>query len=183
MRNALIALGVIAVLLSCTLGPLPARIAAASPAQSSAQVRTAAQQQAHASFLEKTRFLADAGAAFYAFHHFVWARYQNGQFGYGAQGRAGNFVKAGIALVFSYHELKAAYNIALSSKSKALHLLVAPIAALLGNVNDESAKLKRGQYSASDMQRLDTQVTTLGRISDSRGYAIRDIPVPVPGAA
>jgi hypothetical protein len=179
MRKALIALGLALVLVSGVLAPVQGGGAHAAPASRVVQ----APAQTHAAFLEKTRFLAHMGAAFYAFHHFVWARYQNGQFGYGVRGRAGNFVKAAIALVFAYHELSVSYKIADKSHSKLLHALISPLKPLLASVNDESAKLKKGQYSPSDMQSVNNQVNTVSRASNLNGYSIQDIPVPVAGAS
>lgn len=137
----------------------------------------------HAAFFDKTRFLLHTGAAFFAFHHFVYKRYKEGGFASGAQGRTGNFIKAGIALLFSYHELKVAYGIANKSNSNLLHALVSPINALLGRFDHARANLTKGNYNPSDITGLNDSVNNLGRQSSSNGYKITDVPVPVPGAS
>ena len=145
----------------------------------SAQVTVASRAQ----LFDKTRFLLHAGAAFYAFHHFVYKRYQQGGFAANASGRKGNFVKAAIALVFAYHELHVAYGIANGSSSKTLHLLVAPINKVLSLFDAEKTKLTNGNYSDSDLTNLNSSVTSLGSTASSAGYGIKDVTVPVPGAA
>ncbi|HVA92065.1 MAG TPA: hypothetical protein VNL71_19735 [Chloroflexota bacterium] len=136
-----------------------------------------------AAFLEKTRFLADLGLAYYAFHHFVYARYQNGGFSYGARGRAGNVVKAGIALLFAYNRMSAAEKIAAKSHSRLLHLLASPLTVLVGGVLLERTRLQHGQYQAGDLHQLGDSFDSYNRTATARGYAIRDLPVTIKNAA
>jgi len=178
MRHKLVTLGLLAVLLLAVASPsFAGHTSAAAPA---APVATSA--QTHAAFLDQTRFLLHAGAAFYAFHRFVWARYKSGGFSASNPHRTSNIVKAAFALWFTYHELKVAYNIANKSHSKTLHLLVAPLNKLGGAVNTVYTKLKGGQYSDTDIQSLSDNVSSFGKLSGSNGVAIKDRTVPVPGA-
>ena len=139
MRHKLAMLGLLAALLLAVSPSFMGHTSAAVPA---APVATSA--QTHAAFLDKTRFLLHAGAGFYAFHHFVWARYKNGGFSTGDAHRKSNIVKAALALLFAYHEFKVAYNIADKSNSKTLQLLAAPLNKLGGAVNTVYARLKGG---------------------------------------
>jgi len=172
-------LGLLAALLLAVASPsFAGPTSAATPA---APVATSA--QTHAAFLDKTRFLLHAGVGFYAFHHFVWARYKNGGFSASDPHRKSNIVKAALALLFAYHEFKVAYNIANKSNSKTLHALVAPLNKLGGAVNTVYTKLKGGQFSETDIQSLNDNVSSFGKLSGSNGVAIKDRAVPIPGAS
>jgi hypothetical protein len=177
MRHKFVMLGLLAALLLAVVSPSCAgRTSAAAPA-----VPGATSGQTHAAFLDKTRFLLHAGAGFYAFHHFVWARYKNGGFSASDPHRKSNIVKAALALLFAYHEFKVSYNIANKSNSRTLHALVAPLNKLGGSVNTVYTKLKGGQYSDTDIQSLNDNINSFGKVSASDGMTIKDRAVPVPG--
>jgi hypothetical protein len=179
MRRKFVMLGLLAALLLAVVSPSCAgRTSAAAPAAPGAT-----SSQTHAAFLDKTRFLLHAGAGFYAFHHFVWARYKNGGFSASDPHRKSNIVKAALALLFAYHEFKVAYGIANKSSSKTLHALVAPLNKLGGSVNAVYTKLKGGQYSDTDIESLNDNVSAFGKLSGSNGVDIKDRAVPLPGAA
>jgi hypothetical protein len=177
MRHKLVTLGLLAALLLAVVSPsFVGRTSAARPAAPAATA-----PQTHAGIFDKTRFLLHAGAGFYAFHHFVWARYKNGGFSASDPHRKSNIVKAALALLFAYHEFKVAYGIAYKSNSKTLHALIAPLNRLGNGVNTLAARLKGGQYSDADIQRLNDNISSFGRLSASDGYTIKDRAVPVPG--
>jgi hypothetical protein len=179
MRQKFVMLGLLAALLLAVVAPpFAGPTSAAAPAE-----RVATSAQTHPAFLDKTRFLIHAGAGFYAFHHFVWARYKNGGFSASDPHRKSNIVKAALALLFAYHEFKVAYGIAYKSNSKTLHALIAPLNKLGGSVNAVYTKLKGGQYSDADIQSLNDNINSFGKVSASDGYTIKDRAVPVPGAA
>lgn len=142
----------------------------------------AAPAKSHPAFLDKIRFLGHMGVAYYAFHHFVWAKWKAGDFKSGAPHRTRNIVKAAIAILFTYHEVRVAYGIAQKSHSKTLHLLVAPINALIGAANRAYQKMKSGNWSDSTWSALNNSVTHVGDAAKAAGYGIKDIPVKVPGA-
>jgi hypothetical protein len=179
MRHKFVTLGLLAALLLTVVSPsFAGRTSAAAPA-----APAATSSQSHAAIFDKTRFLAHAGVGFYAFHHFVWARYKNGGFSASDPHRKSNIVKAALALLFAYHEFKVAYGIASKSNSKTLHALIAPLSQLGVAVNTVATKLKGGQYSDADIQSLNDNVNSFGKVSASDGYTIKDRAVPVPGAA
>src|ERR671935_963442 len=170
MRHKFVMLGLLAVLLLAVVSPsFAGRTSAAVPA-----APAATSSQTRAAFLDKTRFLAHAGVGFYAFHHFVWARYKNGGFSASDPHRKSNIVKAAIALLFAYHEFKVAYRIANNSNSKTLQLLVAPLNKLGSSVNAVATKLKGGQYSDTDIESLNDNITSFGKLAGSDGYTIKD---------
>jgi hypothetical protein len=179
MRHKFVTLGLLAALLLTVVSPsFAGRTSAAAPA-----APAATSSQSHAAIFDKTRFLAHAGVGFYAFHHFVWARYKNGGFSASDPHRKSNIVKAALALLFAYHEFKVAYGIASKSNSKTLHALIAPLSQLGVAVNTVATKLKGGQYSDADIQSLNDNINSFGKASASDGYTIKDRAVPVPGAA
>ena len=179
MRHKFVMLGLLAALLLAVVSPsFAGRTSAAVPA-----APAATSSHTHPAFLDKTRFLLHAGAGFYAFHHFVWARYKNGGFSASDPHRKSNIVKAVIALAFAYHEFKVAYRIASKSNSKTLHALVAPLNRLGGSVNTVATKLKGRQYSDTDIESLNDNINSFGKLSGSDGLTIKDRAVPLPGAA
>jgi hypothetical protein len=178
MRQKFITLGLLAALLLTVISPsFAAPTSAAAPAE-----RVATSAQTHVGFLDKTRFLLHAGAGYYAFHHFVWARYKNGGFSASDPHRKSNFVKAAIALLFAYHEFNVAYRIASKSNSKTLQLLVLPLNKLGSSVSAVATKLKGGQYSDTAVQSLNDNFDAFGKLSGTDGYTIKDRAVPIPGA-
>ena len=179
MRHKFVMLGLLAALLLAVVSPsFAGRTSAAAPA-----APAATSSQSHAAIFDKTRFLIHAGAGFYAFHHFVWARYKNGGFSASDPHRKSNIVKAAIALLFAYHEFKVAYRIANNSNSKTLHALIAPLNRLGGAVNTVATKLKGGQYSDADIESLNDNISSFGKLSGSNGVAIKDRAVPLPSAS
>jgi hypothetical protein len=178
MRHKFVTLGLLAALLLAVVSPsFAGRTSAAVPAAPAATAT-----QSHPAILDKTRFLLHAGAGFYAFHHFVWARYKNGGFSASDPHRKSNIVKAALALLFAYHEFKVAYGIAYKSNSKTLHALIAPLNQLGGAVNTVATKLKGGQYSDADIESLNDNINSFGKVSASDGYTIKDRAVSIPGA-
>lgn len=134
--------------------------------------------QAPPAFLDKTRFLLHVGAAYYAFHHFVWARYKSHQLDLHHKA---NLIKAGLALLFAYHELKVAYGIATKSNSKLLHALVSPLAAFMDRAQSVGTELKAGHFNPSNLQDVNQAAGTLQSQATSNGLNIKDVPVTVPG--
>lgn len=183
MTKKIAVLSLVIGLLFAGLLPGASGHASAAPAAKTATIQVDSAVHARAALFDKTRFLLHMGAAYFAFHHFVYARYKSGGFASGAAGRTGNFVKAGIALLFSVHELKVAYGIANSSNSKLLHALVSPINALMSKASAEATKLKGGGFNPSDLNTLNSSYTGVSSQAHTNGYNIKDVTVPVPGAA
>ncbi len=101
-------------------------LAALSPLASAPAVHaatSAAPVAAHtAGLLTKMEFVAHVGLAYWAFHRYVWKPYKAHALGLNHKG---NTVKAGLALLFAYHELKVAYSKV--QKDKGLSKLAAPL--------------------------------------------------------
>ena len=177
MKSKRIVPGLLALLLAVVAVPPATGGAGAMPAAPAAGA-----VRSHAAIFDKTRFVLHMGLAYYAFHHFVYKRYKEGGFAKGAPHRVRNIVKAGIAVLFTYHELKVAYKIANNSHSKLLHALVAPLNALTGQADRLQARLKKGQYSEADLRKFTDGVNAFGTQAARNGFTIKDVPTPVPGA-
>ncbi len=169
MKKTIIIAALLIAVLAGTLSPL-APSANAAPAQS------------HPALFDKTRFILHAGIAFYAFHHFVYNRFKAGDFKKGAPSRTKNIIEAGVALLVAYHEASVAYGIAEKSSSKLLHLVVAPLNALVNGFKAIAAKFKSGNYSDADVTGLNTTANSVASLAGKAGWGIHDITTPIPGA-
>ena len=180
MRRTILALILSAMLVVGIAGPSNASALPAASAHTAAGIITlpAVHTASHPALFDKSRFLLHMGFAYYAFHHFVYARYKSGGFASGASGRTGNFVKAALALVFTYHELKVSYDIANKSSSGVLHAVVSPLNALLGKVNNVHDQLKGNKLDASAMDDLNSSTSSLTSTAKSSGLAINEVAPP-----
>ncbi|HLJ66044.1 MAG TPA: hypothetical protein VKX16_01630 [Chloroflexota bacterium] len=177
MKRAILSLALVIGLLSAVV--MGSGSAGSGVAVQSVQAASAPNAPAH--FFDKTRFLAHMGIAYYAFHHWVIIPWQHHQFNSGAPHRTSTIVKAGIATLFAYHEAHVAYDIANKSNSKLLHALVSPINKLLSLAGSVGNKLKKGQYSTSDLSNLSSSVSSVGTAAAKNGYTIKDIVTPIKG--
>ncbi len=139
--------------------------------------------QAHAALFDKTRFLLHMGAAFYAFHHFIYAPFRAHAFASGASHRTSSIVKAGIAALFAAHEVKVAYGIAKGSNSATLKLLVAPINKLAGTFSTAGSTFKSNPsgYSDTAVNSMNGSVNYIGSTAGKGGYGIKDVVTHIPG--
>jgi hypothetical protein len=132
-------------------------------------------------FLDKTRFVAHLGVAYFCFHHWVVKPYEEHQFDPGAPHRTATIVKAGVALLFAVHEVRVAERIALLSKDPLLHRLSGGVIALTQSFGSIGQRFKNGQFSPTDVQTLTSATSALGTDSAAGGAPIKDVPVAVPG--
>lgn len=132
-------------------------------------------------FLDKTRFVAHLGIAYFCFHHWVMNPYQQGNFNAGAPHRTASMVKGGIALLFAYHEVKVAEKVAQHSKDPLLQKLSGAMSGLSGSFASVGSKLKSGHFNPTDITSLATATGALGATAAAGGAPIKDVPVPIPG--
>lgn len=178
MKRKVLALVLIAGLLASVLAP---SLAGTASAASPARVQTQAHTHSNPAFLDKIRFLAHMGAAYYAFHHFVYARYKAHDFDKGAPHRTKDIIEAGVALLFAYHEVHVAYGIAKGSNSKTLHALIKPIQIVSDAATKVGNKFKKGDFSTGDLTSLTKKFGSLSTLSSKAGYTIHDIPASIGG--
>jgi hypothetical protein len=133
-------------------------------------------------FLDKTRFVAHLGIAWFAFHHFVWKPYQDGSFNNGAPHRVSSIVKGGVALLFAVHEVKVADKIAQTSSDPLLHKLDGALGGLQTQFSTIGSKLKGGNFDPKDIEGLNTATNGVGSAAASDGAPIKDVAVPIPSS-
>lgn len=131
--------------------------------------------------LDKTRFVAHLGVAYYAFHHWVMQPYKQGQFSKGSSGQVGHLAKAGLALLFAAHEVNVAEKVAHNSHDPLLQKLDGQLVNLQSSFSSIGNHMKQGQFSEADVQSLDQATTSIGQTSADGGQPIRDVTTPIPG--
>jgi len=170
MKRAVLVVTLLAALLAGALAPSTVGTVSAS-----SQVRS------HPALFDKTRFVFHLGLAYFAFHHFVYTRYKNGEFKAGASGRTRHIIEAGVALVFTAHELSVAYGIAKSCHSHVLCVLSKPLSSLVNKSNTVGNKLKGGQFSQSEVSDVINSANGFSQQATKNGISIKDIKIFVPG--
>jgi len=133
-------------------------------------------------FLDKTRFVAHLGVAYFCFHHWVLKPYQAGDFQSGAPHRISTIVKGGAALLFAVHEVRVAEKIAHNSPDPLLQKLDGGLTSLMGSFSTVGQNLKSGHFNPSDIDGLKTAAEGLAAKAGMSGFNIKDIPVKLPGS-
>jgi hypothetical protein len=128
----------------------------------------------------KTKFLLHSGLAFGAFHRYIYKPFREGKFRSGADGRRTALVKAGVAGLFAYHELKVARDDALASDTLRRHL-VGPMDAVLSRIKSLSAALKGGSFDPTGITGAAGALSALSAAASGSGAEIKDRSAPVPG--
>jgi hypothetical protein len=120
----------------------------------------------------KTKFVFHTGLAIGAFHHWIYKPFKAGVFSHALSHKLA-IVKAALAALFTYHELKLAYHDAQSSKL--LRPLVAPISFVITKVNALAAKIKGGQTPASaDVSGVESGVGSITSAASAAGAPITE---------
>lgn len=133
-------------------------------------------------FLDKTRFVAHLGIAYFCFHHWVLKPYTEGAFANDAPHRTATIVKGGVALLFAVHEVQVAQKIAHESKDPLLQKLDGGVGALATSFSTIGQKLKGGTFDPHDVDLLKTVTGAVTTGAAADGAKIKDIPAPLPGA-
>jgi hypothetical protein len=156
-RFATVALALAALVLLAGCGP-SSKSTAAGPSGSAAASSSAApgagcQQVGSVSF-DKTKFVLHAGLAFGAFHHFIYKPYKaNTLHGFAA------LAKAGVAGLFTVHELKLAKADAESSPT--LCHLAAPFDKASATLSGVIGRIRSGKATSQDLEGADNDVNTV----------------------
>jgi hypothetical protein len=131
-------------------------------------------------FLDKTRFVAHLGVAYFCFHHWVLKPYQDGALAQGAPHRFSTIVKGGAALLFAVHEVKVAEKIARTSPDPLLQKLDGGLTDLTSSFSTIGEKLKSGHFDPADIQILKGKSDAVAAGAAADGATIKDVPVPSP---
>jgi len=122
----------------------------------------------------KTKFVLHAGLAFGAFHHFIYKPFKSGGLtGGGLFNHKFALVKAGLAGLFAYHEVKLALVDAQSSPL--LRRLVSPLTALSAQLSSLGARLKGGSVDPTAIEATNSQVGTTNTASRAAGQVINEV--------
>jgi hypothetical protein len=132
-------------------------------------------------FLDKTRFVAHLGVAYFCFHHWVLKPFQAGDFNAGAPHRISTIVKGGAALLFAVHEVKVAEKIAKTSNDPLLQKLDGGLTDLTASFGAIGTKLKSGHFDPADITALQGKSDAVAAGAAADGAPIKDVPVAVPG--
>jgi hypothetical protein len=132
-------------------------------------------------FLDKTRFLAHLGVAYFAFHHWVLKPYEQGSFAQGAPHRTAAIVKGGVALLFAVHEIHVSEKIAQHSKDPLLQKLDTGLASLTSSFESVGQRLKSGTADTQGIDMLQGQTNQLNSTATASGAPIKDVPATIPG--
>jgi hypothetical protein len=136
-------------------------------ATSASAVPDAACQQVGSVNFDKTKFVLHAGLAFGAFHHFIYAPYKAGNLhGFGP------LAKAGLAGLFTVHELKLAKADAESSPT--LCHLAAPFDKASAALSGSISKIKSGKASSQDIEGVNNDVNAVQRGAQADGVPAPD---------
>jgi hypothetical protein len=148
-------------------GPKSGSAAAASASASASAVPGAACQQVGSVSFDKTKFVLHAGLAFGAFHHFVYKPYKAGTLhGFGP------LAKAGLAGLFTVHELRLAKADAESSPT--LCHLAAPFDQAGAAISAAVSKIKSGRATEADMDTLNNDVAAVQNGAQADGVPAPD---------
>lgn len=131
--------------------------------------------------LDKTRFVADLGIAYYCYHHWVSTPYKTGAFAPGAPHKTKAVIKAGAALLFALNRVKAANKIAQTSKDPILHKLAGGLDSMIASVGSLGQKFKGGKMDPTDLSSLDSTFGAVTSRTSANGLEIKDKAVAIPG--
>ncbi|WP_067833300.1 hypothetical protein [Actinomadura kijaniata] len=121
----------------------------------------------------KTRFAADAGLAFGAFHRWIWKPYQAGTFQSGAEGRTAAMVKAAAAGAFALNRLNAARKL-VDDDPTLCKALKQPLDALWNSVNGLTEKLRSGNLNPAEIGTVGGAIDAFRDRSKQAGTEIKD---------
>jgi hypothetical protein len=133
--------------------------------------------------LDKTRFAAHLGVAYFCFHHWVLKPMQQGDFASGAPHRVSSIVKGGAALLFAVHEVRVSERIARKSNSPLLHSLDGKLVGLATSFAAVGTALKAGHFAPEDVKGLTTSTADVSADAAAAGQPIKDVPIPEVGKA
>jgi hypothetical protein len=165
MKRRLVVLVLLSALLTGMFSPAVAGQVSAAPQHSHAAVM---HTQSHAAAFDKTRFVAHLAVSAFLIHY-IYKKYKEHKLG---RFHIFTDLKAAAAALIAYHELKVAYGIAKTSKSKTLQALVAPIAALGNATSTLASKVKSG--NTSEIPAANSLTSLLSSTASKNGFGFKD---------
>jgi hypothetical protein len=150
----------------------------AASASSSGSQTTSTSSTPNVGRLPTVKFVLHAGLAFGAFHRYIYKPLKAGAFSSGLFKHKLTVVKAGLAGLFAYHELKLAVKDAQASPK--LARLVAPVTALADKLKSVGSSVKSGKPDASSISSANGDITSLSGMASAAGISVPD---QIPSAA
>ncbi|MGI8902774.1 MAG: hypothetical protein ACR2IP_03765 [Solirubrobacteraceae bacterium] len=144
---------------------------AGSSSSSAAGATTASSSSSGTKHFAKTKFVLHAGLAFGAFKHFIYNPVKAGDLKHPFSHKF-TLVKAGLASLFVYHELKLAAEDVRSSKI--LSALFSPLTAAADKIKSLKSSLTSGGASSADIEGLNSQLSQIGSTASSKGQSITE---------
>jgi hypothetical protein len=153
---------------SRTTASVSASAAAMSPTAGASSCPTAATKK-----FAKTRFVADLGLAFGAFHRYILKPYQAGTFKPGAGGRTKALIKGAAAGAFALNRLNAARRL-VNDDPTLCKRLKAPLDALWTQLSTLAGKLKSGNLDPTEIAAASGTIEGVRKNADKVGMPIKD---------
>jgi hypothetical protein len=149
-------------------------LAPAAAGAHAATAPTALVSAAHQrSVLAVPKFIFHAGLAFGAFHHFIYEPFKAGKFTSGSFfSKLKNYVEAGAAALFVYHETKLA--LADAQQNKVLKVLVSPLTAVVALFNTVLSKVKGHSLDAATIGTAESQVSSIESQAQTSGSTVSE---------
>jgi hypothetical protein len=146
-------------------------VAAAGVAGCGGKSNSSAAPPTTSTHFAKTKFAFHAALAFGAFHHFIYAPAEAGDFRHPFSHKL-TIVKAALAALFANHELKLAANDAKSSKI--LSTLFSPLTIAAAKVGALISVIRAGHASASQVGGINSSLSSIRSTAASNGQAFSD---------
>jgi hypothetical protein len=140
----------------------------------SVSARPAAITATHAASVSAVpKFIFHAGLAFGAFHHFIYLPFKAGKFTSGGfLSKLKNYVEAGAAALFVYHETKLALQDA--QQSKLLKVVVAPLTAVVSLFTTIVSKVKGHNLDPATISSAQSAVTSIESQAKQSGSSVSE---------
>ena len=180
MRKSIVLLFVVAVLVVAGCGSSSSSSSSsAAGASSSSSQTTSTSSTPNVGKLPTVKFVLHAGLAFGAFHRWIYKPFKAGSFtGGNLSKNKVAVVKAGLAGLFAYHELKIAAKDAQASPT--LSKLLAPVNALADKLKAAGSSVKSGKPDASSIASANDDITSVSSLAQQSGASIKE---QIPSAA
>ena len=120
--------------------------------------------------LPTVKFALHAGLAFGAFHRWIYKPLKSGEFSGGIFKHKLALVKAALAGLFAYHELKLAIQDAQASPT--LRKLAAPVTALAAKLKTIGASAKSGNFDPTSITSANDSVSSLSGLAKQAGISV-----------
>jgi hypothetical protein len=173
MRQLIVLIAVTGCLAAFGLAGCGSSSSSSSPAATS----SAGSTTSGTTHLATAKFVLHAGLAFGAFHHFIYGPIKAGDLKHPFEHKL-TLIKAGLAALYVYHELKLAANDAKSSKL--LSPLVAPLTAAATKISGLKDSITSGGANPADISSLSSDLDQIKSTAASKGQSITE---SIPGAS